>query len=259
MTGTLRAAAGTDSLDDPAAGDEITVLYVDDEPHYFDLVEQQFADDPRLQLRRESSPATAADRFPDVDCVVSEYAMSERDGLEVLEAARAFDPTLPFVLFTCASGDDLTEALLASEWTEYLQKQGRSATIALLGRRIRQLVDHRRAVALARRTLAAMELSREGTAITATDGTFDVVNRAFAAAFGYDREALLGREWTDLFADSEVDRLESSALPTTKEGWRWTGRCDARRADGDAFTVRTAIARLADGTLAFTVRDDQES
>lgn len=258
MNETLRAGTGTEPLAAHGADDAITVLLVDDEPHYFALLEQHFTDDDRIELRHERSPSAAAGRLHDVDCVVSEYAMSGRDGAELLAEVREFDPTLPFVLFTCASRDELAEPLLSTGWTEYLQKQGTSETMTLLGRRIRNLVDHRRAVTLARRTLSAVELSREGTAITDPDGAFDVVNRAFAAAFGYDREALLGREWTVLFPDDEVDRLRSSALPTTKEGWQWTGRCNGRRADGERFTVRTAIARLEDGTLAFTVRDGQE-
>jgi len=259
VNGIVRAGAETESLAAHDAGEPIAVLLVDDEPHYFALLEQHFGDADRIELRHERSPSAAARQLPDVDCVVSEYAMPERDGVELLAEVREFDPTLPFVLFTCASRDELAEPLLSTAWTEYLQKQGTSETIALLGRRIRHLVDHRRAVTLARRTLSAVELSREGTAITDPDGAFDVVNRAFAASFGYDREALLGREWTTLFPDDEVERLRSTALPTTKEGWQWTGRCNGRRADGERFTVRPAIARLEDGTLAFTVRDEQEA
>jgi PAS domain S-box-containing protein len=120
-------------------------------------------------------------------------------------------------------------------------------------------VDHRRASTLVRRALSALELSREATAIAGTDGTFEVVNRPFGTRFGYDRGALLGRHWTAVFTDSEVERLRSTALPTTEGGWRWTGRCDGRRADGETVTVRTAIARLDDGTLAFTVRDGDRS
>lgn len=256
MSSTVRASCENEPFTPHDTGGEITVLYVDDNPDYLDLVERYFDEEPRLELRRETSPVDATGRLDGVDCVVSDYAMPEQDGIELLEAVRAVDPMLPFVLFTCVSREEVTEPLLSEEWTDYLQKQGGSATMALLSRRIRRLVDHRRTSTRARRVLSAVELSREGTAITAPDGTFDVVNHAFLTRFGYDRRSLLGRSWTGVFTAEEVERLRSTALPTTKEGWRWTGRCDGLRANGDAFTVSTAIARLDDGALAFTVREE---
>lgn len=258
MTGAPCATAGNDLRLAQDTGNEITVLYVDDAPGYVDLVEQFFDDDPRLRLRAVSS-REATERLDGVDCVVSEYTMPGRDGLELLAAVRERDPTLPFVLFTHESRDEVADSLLSWDWTDYLQKRGNGATMALLARRVSRLVDHRRASTLARRALSALDLSREGTAIAGPAGTVQVVNRAFATQFGSDRDDLLGRAWPALFTDSEVEHLRSAALPRTEEGWQWTGQCVGRRADGDTFRVRLAIARLEDGSLAFTVRERDQS
>ncbi len=103
----------------------ITVLVVDNEPGFAELAGEM--------LEREhdpivSVPATSADEAlevfdnREVDCIVSDYEMPERNGIELLERVRSTDPELPFILFTGRGSEDVASEAIAAGVTQYLQK-----------------------------------------------------------------------------------------------------------------------------------------
>ncbi|WP_128905238.1 ATP-binding response regulator [Halorubrum amylolyticum] len=84
--------------------DEIRVLHVDDEPDFADLTANYLERvDDRFAVETATSVAAglrALDEGDPVDCVVSDYDMPERSGIEFLRIVREDYPDLPFVLFT---------------------------------------------------------------------------------------------------------------------------------------------------------------
>ena len=82
---------------------EVSVLHVDDEAAFTDLVATFLErEDERLAVVTEQSAADglAALDGGDIDCIVSDYQMPGTDGIEFLEAVREEHPDLPFILFT---------------------------------------------------------------------------------------------------------------------------------------------------------------
>ncbi|MCU4972155.1 PAS domain-containing protein [Halobacteria archaeon AArc-m2/3/4] len=253
----------------------IVVCYVDDDPTFRDRVRSAFADDDRLEVRTEASLEAAKRHLDSIECLVSAetplVGSEGEDGnerehehdtdLESLEAIHERDPELPVVYFT----DERREELLArrcsiqSPWTDCLQKGDDDVTLALLGSRIRTLVDRQRQSTLARRTIVALETVQNGVAIVTPQGTFEFVDRVFAATFGTDPDDLLDQPWHTVFPDEEADRLRSTALPTVDDGWRWTGRCTGTHASGTTVTTRTDIVGLEDGGLVFVLGDSTDS
>ena len=71
--------------------------------------------------------------------------------------------------------------------------------------------------------------------------------------FGYDRDELVGRPWQTLFTDDSADRLETAAIPTVAEGWRWTGTCTGRRKSGTTMPIRVRLGGPENGGLVFVV------
>lgn len=234
-------------------GSAIDVLLVDDDRRYLELVAIELDRDERLAVTTESNPTDALDRVDEADCVVSDHSMPKTTGLELLEAIRERDPSLPFVLHSGEPPAAVVGSLLDHEWTDYQRKGGGSETFALLARRLRRLVDHRRATAALRRATAGLEAARDGIALVDPDGTVAFANRRYATVLGADREAVIGSHWRERYSDDEADRLAADAIPTAADGWRWTGTCVGR---DDAVEAQTSLVGLDDGSLVFVVDTD---
>ncbi|MFB6301297.1 MAG: response regulator [Haloferacaceae archaeon] len=125
----------------------IRVLHVDDDPEFADLT--------ATFLERENGAfavetATDADdglaRLDggDVDCVVSDYDMPGRNGIEFLKAVREDYPDLPFILFTGKGSEGIASEAVSAGVTDYLRKGSGTERYALLANRIGNAVEARR-------------------------------------------------------------------------------------------------------------------
>lgn len=135
--------------------DQITVLHVDDEPGFTELVTE-------FLEREDSTLATCAATSVDeavsilqkkeIDCIVSDYDMPEKDGLDFLELVRDEYPTLPFILFTGRGSEQIASKAISTGVTEYLQKEGGTEQYKILTNRIRNSVQSVRAEEAVKRT-----------------------------------------------------------------------------------------------------------
>ena len=84
-----------------APSDRIRVLHVDDDGAFAELTAAFLQrEDDRIEVVTATDTGEGLDRLAerDVDCVVSDYDMPGLDGLAFLEAVRATDPDLPFII-----------------------------------------------------------------------------------------------------------------------------------------------------------------
>ncbi len=183
----------------------ITVLCVDDEPSYADLIATH------LERNDEAIDATgvtsATDGLSyldahDVDCIVSDYDMPGIDGLEFLEAVRARDPDMPFLLFTSQGSESLASEAVTAGVTDYIQKVQGSQQYAVLAQRIRNTVERVRAKATAdtaqERTKRILDATSDAALISVAD-TVVYANPAAMEFFGAaDSDDLCGRPLTEL-------------------------------------------------------------
>ena len=104
----------------------IRVLHVDDDADFAalaaTLVERR-AD--RFDVETAPGASEALDRLTaaDFDCVVSDYDMPERNGIEFLEAVRETHPEVPFILFTGKGSEEVASVAISAGVTDYLQKE----------------------------------------------------------------------------------------------------------------------------------------
>ncbi|WP_137291046.1 PAS domain S-box protein [Natronorubrum halophilum] len=241
---------------EPSPGaDRITALVVVDDEQYRERIEATIGDDDGLSIRTRPSVTDPLTCLDDIDCLVSEYPAATGDGDDLLERVRERVPDLPVVFLV----DDregtagIVDTVQNTRWTDYVSQRAATVAAERLGHRIRTLVHHRRLDALSRRSLASIELAQDPIAIVDPDGEFGFANRSYAMQFGYDRDALFGAPWQALFTDDSVERLETTAIPTVADGWRWTGTCTGRRKSGSTFPVRIRLGGLEDGSLVFVV------
>ena len=229
----------------------IAVTLVTDDDRYAERVESRAGDD--LAIRRAGSLEAVISDADAADCLVVDETTAP-DAAASLERIAQRLPELPIVLLAeDSTATAAVETIQSVRWGESLERIASAAGVDRLVHRIEAVVERCRLTALSRRTLTGVELADDAIAIVAPDGDLEFVNRPFAMAFGYDREALHGRPWRTLFTDDSVERLEGTAVPTVADGWRWTGTCTGRRNSGATVPVRVRLGGPGDGGLILVV------
>jgi len=180
--------------------DPVRVLHVDDDPDFAELT-ATFLERENDQLTVET--ATNVDealerlRADEYDCVVSDYDMPGRNGIEFLEAVRKTDLSLPFVLFTGKGSEEVASDAISAGVTDYLQKETGTDQYAVLANRIVNAVEHDRSRRLVERSERRLR---------------EIVDSLPHSLFVVDREGryLLANETLAEFHDTTVDEIEGT-------------------------------------------------
>ena len=121
----------------------IRVLHVDDDPGLSEVTERflERADD-RITVESAADVEEGLRLLDDdVDCVVSDYEMPGRNGVEFLRAVREEYPDLPFILFTGKGGEAVASDAISAGVTDYLRKQSGTDHYELLANRVADAVE----------------------------------------------------------------------------------------------------------------------
>jgi len=144
----------------------IRILHVDDEPDFTDLAATYLQrEDDRFSVDAEPTASDGLDRLADerFDCIISDYNMPGRDGIEFLEAVRDDHPELPFILFTGRGSEEVASEAISTGVTDYLQKDSGTEQYAILSNRVRNAVERRRVDRERQRMRERMELALDVT------------------------------------------------------------------------------------------------
>ncbi|ERH09218.1 MAG: PAS sensor histidine kinase [halophilic archaeon J07HX64] len=199
------ATAGTDSRPSgpsvvPDRTDRpVRVLIVDDEPGYAEAVSEFLRRNEAIdEIVAKTDPREALAALDEtIDCVVSDYAMPEFDGLELLESVRERYPDLPFVLLTGQSREETAVEAISAGVTEYVRKQSGTDQYTRLAHRVSNVVRQYRAEqsveATQRQYTRLIEASSDVVTVLDSDGQFTYLSPATERRLGYHPEELLGR------------------------------------------------------------------
>jgi PAS domain S-box-containing protein len=223
--------------------DAIRVLHVDDDPDLTDLVATYLGrEDDRLEVETATDAAEGIDRVADdeFDCVVSDYDMPGRNGIEFLEAVRETSPELPFILYTGKGSEEVASDAIASGVTDYLQKENGTGQYAVLANRITNAVEQfrtgQRAAELDRVRTLASEINQ---AIVRTDSRREVETRACEIISESDpyRFAWIGE------IDAESGRVEPKVSAGAERGYL------------DGITITTDESATGRGPAGTAIRE----
>ena len=222
---------------EPAA---MTVLHVDDDEDFIALTAELLGrQSDRITVISATEASEALDLLEreDVDCVVSDYEMSETDGLELLAAVRERHGELPFILFTGRGSEEIASEAISVGVTDYLRKGGGSDQFALLANRIENAVEQARSRVS---YWAVFENTDVGLTVRDVEtGTVVDVNQEYCDMLGYDRETLSDSTLDELTADVpgyDAERgieLLERAIAEPEFSFEWPDR----RSDGTTCWV----------------------
>ncbi|MFD1642005.1 sensor histidine kinase [Halohasta litorea] len=187
-----------------APGSEIRILHVDDEPDFARMVAGNLErEDDRFSTQWTTDPEEVAEIVASeaVDCVLSDYAMPELTGLDVLGEVRAVDPEIPFILFTDTGSETIASDAISAGISDYVIKKTVKEQYGLLATKITTHVERRRAEAVASRTRQQLH--------ELTENTNDVL---FIFSADWDELEYINSRYEELF-DRSVASLREN--PTT--------------------------------------------
>lgn len=238
--------------------DRITILTVDDDPAFGELVSTYLERlDDRFDVRTAESPMAALRIVEEehVDCVVSDFDMPEFDGLELLESVRSKDADLPFILFTGKGSEEIASRAISAGVTDYLQKGSGTEQYEILANRIRNAVSETEANRQMDRAFEAIDAAQEGIALLDDDGTFLYVNDTYCEITGYDRADLVGEHWELLASEDAVVQYNDEIQPALEATDHWQGETTYVRKDDRPVVVDHVLSYTDDGTMVCLVND----
>ncbi|WIV66619.1 PAS domain S-box protein [Natrialbaceae archaeon AArc-T1-2] len=225
----------------------ITVLYVDpDENRRLQVERRLERGDVTVTTAATPVVATAVIDDRPVDCVVSEYGLGDRTGLDLFEAVRAIEPTLPFVLCTAAGDERVASEAISAGVTDYVIRE--DGWKQRLERRLESWVETTGAEpGRSERTDASLrsifEHSPDAIIVHDDDGVVLDANQRACDRLGYDYETLVGMTIHDVEVGIDPDELDELwtgyeyGEPITVEGRH-------RRADGSEFPVEINLGTI---------------
>jgi len=239
----------------------IRVLHVDDDLDLTNLVGNYLErEESRIELQTAASIDEGLSIVSEgnIDCIISDYDMSNKTGIEFLRSVRKQDKNLPFILFTGKGSEEVASEAISMGVTDYIQKNAAASQYTLLANRIRNAVESMRAQNERDRHLEAVETAREGISILNEDGHFVYVNQAYADLYGYQPNEILGEHWEFLSTADDIPYAYEEILPILNESGYWHGVTTGLRADQSTFVEDHVLAKTnADGVVC-TVRDITE-
>ena len=236
--------------------DTLSILHVDDDAALGELVRLYLERDdvgPECTVRTETSPETAlevlrTDGEP-FDCVISDYEMPEMNGIEFVEAIRETHPELPVLLFSGEETDEIAAEIIRTGLSDYLRKGTGTDQYTMLIRRAEHAVESDGQFD------PEAETELDGVGVVGPDERFEQADDTYASFYRYDASDVVGKHWSELHPEEEVEHIRTHVLPVVRDGGKWSGRSEGLRADGSTFTESKMVTALDDGRLLIAVSE----
>jgi PAS domain S-box-containing protein len=170
--------------------DGAKILCVDDEVDLLEVEKQVLEQTGEFSVDTAISASEALDilKTKIYDAIVSDYVMSDLDGIQFLKNLRVLDTNIPFILFTGRGREEVAISALNSGANFYLQKDGGTQTYAELIHFIRTAIHTKRTrMTLAEQEQRFLDIQNTNDLIQTVDagGRFQFVNKKWLDTLGY--------------------------------------------------------------------------
>lgn len=226
----------------------INVLHVDDDPSVLDLTKSFLITEiDNISIATATDSNEAFDQLAEetFHCIISDYQMPGRDGLDLLAEMRNQYPNLPFILYTGKGTEEIAAEAINAGATGYLQKGGPDQI-----RRLANRVNH-----AAEEYRTQLECERFSTVLQALDypvyvvnenAEFEYVNNAFVELTGCSREEIIGSPPGHIKSEEAVKTANEmlAEIVSSSGPERQKFRIDIQKADGDVVPCYDHMAAL---------------
>jgi len=232
----------------------IQVLHVDDDAALADLTRESLErEHDRISVTTAHGADEGLERLAEaaVDCVVSDYQMPGRDGLEFFEAVREDHPEVPFILFTGKGSESIAAEAVSAGVTDYLQKRPGTEQFALLANRVIKAVeraDARQAVTKTQeRFRTLLSVSADYVIVVDGDMSTEYVTPSVERVLGYDPADVMGDDITEYMHPEDRERVVTELAELgEKPGAERLVELRARDADGEWRWIEVTARNLLD-------------
>lgn len=238
----------------PRRESRITVLVIDDDPQWTALIEELLEEeDERFSILTADNADEGLERFretPAIDCVVSDYQMPGKDGVELLSAVRSIRSEIPFILVTAQGDEDVASAAIRSGVSDYIVKARSAKRPAALATRIKKAVENyrlrRQVTESEERYRTLVEQSTDAIVISRA-GKLSFVNSRTAEILGFDSSTLQGMAWVDLLHEADHDAADVliDGDPDVEAAETHTFEARLVRADGETRIGAFSVSRIS--------------
>ena len=135
--------------------DEIRVLHVDDDPNQFEFIKFFLNQvDAVLDVTCVGTPDEVFRELDtgNYDCIVTDFKMPLMDGIELSKKVRE-KHTIPIILYTGQGSEEVAEAAFTIGVDDYIRKEMDPSHYQVLAKRIRHVVEKKRAETLYQRVV----------------------------------------------------------------------------------------------------------
>ncbi len=224
----------------------LRLLHVEDDTAFAELVasflEREFPD-LTIYHATDADEGTSLLEMNEVDCILSDYEMPGRNGVEFLEDVRTDHPNLPFILCTGKGSEEVASQAISAGVTDYLQKDSGTDCYELLAKRIENAVEKSYALQNYRELF---ENSAVGVSVFDPEaGEIVDVNTRFCEILGRDEAEILGTHPATLSPPDSQFSVESGQplLDRTLEEGPQTFEWLHLRGDGSNVWVEVTLNR----------------
>jgi PAS domain S-box-containing protein len=103
--------------------------------------------------------------------------------------------------------------------------------------------------------IEAINTSHEGIAILNSDGVYTWMNKAHESMFGYESRELIGKSWSIIYSEEDVDWFVNNVFPIIEKEGKWSGNATAISKDGvTKINEMVYLTSLPNGGLICTCR-----
>ena len=196
------------------ASDTIYILHVDDDPDVADTAAAFLErENSRFTVETAASATAGLEQFgEEIDCIVSDYDMPSKNGIEFLEMVRAECPDVPFILYTGKGSEEVASDAISAGVTDYLQKETGSDQYTVLANRIENAVRQTRSQEALEESQQRLSLFFEQSplGVIEWDENFDVVqvNDTATEILGYTEAELEGESWESIVVEADKEQVE---------------------------------------------------
>ena len=249
MSQRTQLEADVQSVDIGSAETTITVLFVEDDDAFADIVATYLEREFGFEVYTETSAKDALGRLDSeskISCVVSDYAMPEMDGLEFLEAVKGRYPDLPFVMFAGQGSEEVASRAIQLGADDYLEKDTGETRYELLATRINSCVTIARQQQKLQDLYTAMEHAGHAILVTDADGTITYANPTMESISGYSLAELRGQTPAVLGSEKQDEEFYEDLWEIILDGEVWTGEIVNQRKDGQEYVIDQTISPITE-------------